>query len=77
MPTVDDLVVSVRIDETSNLGKLQKQLEALVGPKGEKAAELGMGIDPALKRDLTEIKADLMLLTPTVLTSKETVMRAA
>jgi len=77
MVSVDDLVISLRIDETSDLGKLQKQLEALVGPKGEKAISLGTGITPDIKADLNKIKADLMLLTPTVLTSKETVMRAA
>jgi len=77
MPTVDDLIVSLRIDDTGNLGKLQKQLTALVGPKGDKPIQLGAGIDVELKRDLIQIKADLMLLTPTVLTSKETVMRAA
>jgi len=77
MVSVDDLVISVTISPTSDLGKLQKQLTALVGPKGEKPIQLGLGVDADLKRDLTLIKADLMLLTPTVLTSKETVKRAA
>ena len=65
MPTVDDLVISLRIDDTSNLGKLQKQLTALVGPKGDKA--IGLGMDSNLKRDLNEIKDRLIKLTPTVL----------
>ena len=65
MPTVDDLVISVRIDETSNLGKLQKQLTALVGPKGDKAVEIG--IDPILKRDLQIIKDRIVKFTPSVL----------
>lgn len=67
MVSVDDLVISLRIDDTSNLGKLQKQLTALVGPKGEKAGVLGLGISPALKKDLDEIKNRLVRLTPTVL----------
>ena len=65
MVSVDDLIISLRIDETSNLGKLQKQLEALVGPKGEKAATLG--IDPDLKRDLKIMKDRIIKFTPTVL----------
>ena len=77
MVSVDDLVISLKIDEGSNLGKLQKQLEALVGPKGEGITQLGAGITPDMKRALDEIKADLMFLTPTVISNKETTMRAA
>lgn len=61
MPTVDDLVISLRIDDTSNLGKLQKQLTALVGPKGDK--EIGIGVDAGLKRDMDIIKDRMMMLT--------------
>jgi len=63
MVSVDDLVISLRIDEGSNLGKLQKQLTALVGPKGEKAAQLGAGISADLKRDITVIKSRLEYIT--------------
>lgn len=62
MPTVDDLVVSVRIDATSDLGKLQKQLTALVGPKGDKPI-LGTGVFPDLKRDISIIKGKLEYIT--------------
>ena len=79
MTTVDDLIISLRIDETSNLGKLYKQLTALVGPKGDKPIQLGAGIDTSLKRDLAEIKLDLMTLTPRVMipTKIETISRMA
>jgi len=62
MPTVDDLIVSLRIEETSNLGKLQKQLTALVGPKGDKPI-LGTGVFPDLKRDISIIKGKLEYIT--------------
>ena len=61
MVSVDDLVISLRIDETSNLGNLQKQLTALVGKKGEKA--VAIGLDPGFKRDMDIIKSKMMLLT--------------
>jgi len=61
--SVDDLVISLRIDESSNLGKLQKQLKALVGDKGQKAVGLGLGIDPDLKRDISYIKAELSFIS--------------
>jgi len=66
MPTVDDLVVSVRIDETSNLGKLQKQLTALVGKDGTKQIDLG-GLGGVSKTDLNFIKNKLMELSPITL----------
>lgn len=62
MPTVDDLIVSLRIDETSDLGNLQKQLTALVGKKGEKKLDLSE-IAPVLKRELTNIRAELSLIS--------------
>jgi len=63
MVSVDDLIVSLRIEDTGNLGKLQKQLTALVGEKGEKAIRLGAGIDPTFKRDLLDIKNRMIYLT--------------
>jgi len=66
MVSVDDLVISLRIDDTSNLGKLQKQLTALVGPKGEKVVELG-GLGGVAKTDLNWIKSKLMEISPAVL----------
>ena len=65
MVSVDDLIISLRIDESSNLGKLQKQLEGLVGPKGEKA--VGIGLDADTKRDLKIIKDRIVKFTPSVL----------
>ena len=66
MVSVDDLIISLRIEDTSNLGKLQKQLTTLVGPRGEKKMDLG-GIDPGLKRDLEIIRDRIVKFTPTVL----------
>ena len=63
MPTVDDLVISLRIDETSNLGKLHKQLTTLVGPKGDKPIRLGMGIGVSIRSDIDFIKGKMELLT--------------
>lgn len=69
MPTVDDLVISIRIDETSNLGKLQKQLTALVGPKGDKRIDFGGMGGGIIKTDLNYIKNKLMELSPTILST--------
>ena len=55
MPTTDDLVVSLTIRPTSNLGRLQKQLESLVGRHGR---GVGAGI-MYLKRDMNRIKDDI------------------
>ena len=66
MTTVDDLRISVSIDETSNLGNLQKQLTALVGKKGDKQIDLG-ALDTSIKRDLQIIKDGIVKFTPTVL----------
>ena len=63
MVSVDDLVISLRIEDTGNLGKLQKQLTALVGEKGEKAVQLGAGMDINLKRDIDIIKGRLEYMT--------------
>ena len=62
MPTVDDLVVSLRIEDTGNLGKLQKQLSALVGEKGEKKMDLG-DISPGIKRELAQIRNELSFIS--------------
>lgn len=69
MVSVDDLVISLRIDETSNLGKLQKQLTTLVGPKGERRLDFGGMGGGILKTDLNYIKNKLMELSPTVLST--------
>ncbi len=71
MPTVDDLIVSLRIDDTSNLGKLQKQLTALVGPKGDKPIQLG-GLGAIGKTDIGWIKNKLMEISPAVLSTEIT-----
>lgn len=75
MVTVDDLVISLTIKETSKLGQLQKQLEALVGKKGEKAPIIG--IDPTMKADLIFIKRELSLIAPTTIPGKGNIERMA
>jgi len=62
MVTVDDLVISLRIDDTSNLGKLQKQLTTLVGEKGDKKMDLG-DISPDIKRELAFIRTELSFIS--------------
>ena len=69
MPTVDDLIVSLRIEETSNLGNLQKQLTSLVGKKGDKKLDLS-GLGGVTKTDLKFIKNKLMELSPAVLSTE-------
>jgi hypothetical protein len=75
MPTVDDLTISLTIKETSKLGQLQKQLEALVGKKGEKAPIIGL--DPTMKADLTYIKRELALIAPATIPGKGNIERMA
>jgi len=66
MVSVDDLIISLRIDDTSNLGKLYKQLTTLVGPSGERKLDLE-GLGGVTKTDLNFIKNKLMELSPAVL----------
>ena len=66
MTSVDDIRISLRIDDTSNLGKLQKQLTTLVGERGEKKLDLA-GIGGITKTDFNFIKSKLMELSPAVL----------
>lgn len=61
MPTVDDLVISLRIDPTSELSNLKKQLDQLVGKEGTKTPEIA--IDPKLKVDVDFIKGRLLTIT--------------
>ena len=69
MVSVDDLVISLRIDDTSNLGKLQKQLTALVGKDGTK--KLGLeGLGGIAKTDINWIKSKLMEISPAMLTTE-------
>lgn len=69
MVSVDDLVISLRIDDTSNLGKLQKQLTALVGKDGTKKIGLE-GLGGIAKTDLNWIKSKLMEISPAMLTTE-------
>ena len=62
MVSVDDLVISLRIEDTGNLGKLQKQLTALVGEKGDKKMDLG-DISPDIKRELSIIRTELSFIS--------------
>jgi len=64
MVNVDDLVISLTIKETSKLGQLKKQLDAIVGKRGEKAPVFGL--DPTIKMDLTFIKRKMNYLVPVV-----------
>jgi len=66
MPSVDDLVISLRIDEGSNLAKLKKQLDALVGPEGKKEIGVG-GTSLQLERTMGWIKDRMVYLTPEVI----------
>jgi len=62
-----DLLVSLRIDEGSNLDKLRKQLEALVGKRGEKPPEVQQIKFPKIKRALKFIKERVARITTTVI----------
>ena len=68
MVTVDDLVISLTIKETSKLGRLQKQLDSIVGKKGEKAPTFGL--DASVKADLSAIKRRIIFLMPTTIPGK-------
>ncbi|MEE9438995.1 MAG: hypothetical protein V3V14_08355 [Saprospiraceae bacterium] len=84
MPTVDDLVISLTIKETGNLGKLKKSLDSLVGTKAGGIK----GVVPSfmylkrdligLKQDSTYIKKRLTFLMPNVIPrSKEQMKETA
>ena len=64
MPTVDDLVISLTIKETGKLGKLQKQLEAIVGKNGQLLPTLQ--IPPKLTHDIDYIRRRMDYLIPVV-----------
>ena len=68
MVTVDDLVISLTIKETSKLGRLQKQLDSIVGKKGEKAPTFGL--DASVKADLSAIKRRIIFLMPSTIPGK-------
>lgn len=53
--TVDDLVISLTIKPTSDLGRLQKQLDSLVGKKGR---GVGFGM-MALNRNIIKLSTDI------------------
>ncbi len=66
MVTVDDLVISLTIKETGRLGRLQKQLDSLVGKKGRISGITNLtGGMMYIKRDLKTIIARLKYLMPT------------
>lgn len=68
MVTVDDLTISLTIKETSKLGKLQKQLNTLVGTKGEK--EVTVSLDQSVVNDISYIKKRVMFIAPTQIPGK-------
>ena len=73
MPTVDDLVISLTIKETGKLGKLQKQLEAIVGKKGQLLPTLQ--IPPKLTHDIDYIRRRMDYLIPVVSPSSREVTK--
>jgi len=58
MSTVDDLVISLTIKPSSDLGRLQKQLDSLVGKRGR---GIGSGM-MFIKRDLNDLKRSTNLI---------------
>jgi len=73
LPTVDDLVISLRIKETGKLGQLKKQLDTLVGKTGR---GVGAGM-MFMKRDLNILREDtgfikrrILFLMPTEIPGK-------
>lgn len=70
MPTVDDLVISLTIKENSRLGRLQKQLDAIVGKKGARVG-FGLGALGNIPADIAQIKKQMQWLRPSVLPTKE------
>jgi len=65
MVTVDDLVISLTIKETGKLGKLQKQLDSLVGKSGRSGIPRFATSLMYIKRDLNTIKSRMSYLMPT------------
>jgi len=70
MVTVDDLVISLTIKETGRLGRLQKQLDAIVGKKGQRLG-FGLGSLGNIPADIAFIKRRIMYLRPTFMPTKE------
>jgi len=68
MVNVDDLVISLTIKETGKLGQLKKQLDAIVGKRGQKAPSFNL--DPSIKADLNYIKRRIIFLMPTSIPGK-------
>lgn len=66
MPTVDDLIISLTIKETSKLGKLQKTLEAF-----QEGKVVQKGFDSGLKVTIQKIKNKLSSLVGRRIATKE------
>lgn len=71
MVTVDDLVISLTIKETGKLGKLQKQLNAIVGKTGKLGIARFSASLMYIKRDLNAIRSRLKWLRPTELPTEK------
>jgi len=67
MVTVDDLVISLTIKETSNLGKLKKQLDQLMSAKV--GGKFDFGIPKKLFTDIRYIRESVNYLIPNTLYS--------
>lgn len=80
MPTVDDLVISLTIDSTSNLGKLKKQLDALVGVGAGGVPEIpvaDVSVPNTLIEDVTYIRESVGRLLPTITADYRDIVRQA
>lgn len=70
MVTVDDLVISLTIKETGRLGRLQKQLDAVVGKRGQRLG-FGLGVLGNIPADIAFIKRQIQWIKPEVLPTRE------
>lgn len=71
MVNIGDLTVSLTIESGGNLDRLQKQLEAIVGPNGDSDVELTADLDPRLYNDVQFIKQKVQWLLPTAAKSQK------
>lgn len=62
--TIGEIAVSLSINKTGQLANLQKQLETIIGPKGEKDPVITAELDPKLLSDLTYIRRKIDFLLP-------------
>jgi len=69
MPTVDDLVISLTIEPTSELGQLKKQLDDLLGIESEEIGAIKTGeatIPSFIIEDIAYIRSSIDFLIPNI-----------